>query len=48
MLSVQMPLIVKIERTTESGREPTKLNLRLTPRRDWGGRGLLGCHLIPI
>ena len=20
----------------------------LTPRNDWGGRGLLGCHLVPV
>ncbi|KAM3425394.1 26S proteasome non-ATPase regulatory subunit 9 [Cercospora zeina] len=23
-------------------------DLQLTPRRDWGGRGLLGCHLVPL
>ncbi|KXL49399.1 hypothetical protein M433DRAFT_65088 [Acidomyces richmondensis BFW] len=23
-------------------------HLRLTPRRNWGGRGLLGCHLLPV
>ncbi|PYH46917.1 putative 26S proteasome non-ATPase regulatory subunit Nas2 [Aspergillus saccharolyticus JOP 1030-1] len=25
-----------------------ELSLELTPRRDWGGRGLLGCHLVPL
>lgn len=24
------------------------MRLELTPRRDWGGRGLLGCHLVPV
>lgn len=24
------------------------LELSLTPRRDWGGRGMLGCHLLPL
>ncbi|WEW61556.1 putative 26S proteasome regulatory subunit [Emydomyces testavorans] len=43
-----MPLIVGIARASESGQGLTNLSLRLTPRRDWGGRGLLGCHLIPL
>ncbi|TQV97254.1 hypothetical protein V2A60_000123 [Cordyceps javanica] len=25
-----------------------ELRLTLTPRRDWGGRGMLGCHITPI
>lgn len=29
-------------------RAQVDLHLRLTPRRNWGGRGLLGCHLLPI
>ena len=24
------------------------ISMYLTPRRDWGGRGTLGCHLVPI
>ncbi|KAK6522575.1 putative 26S proteasome regulatory subunit [Arthrobotrys megalospora] len=24
------------------------LELQLTPRRNWGGRGMLGCHLLPL
>ncbi|PUU75561.1 hypothetical protein B9Z19DRAFT_1053738 [Tuber borchii] len=24
------------------------VNLEITPRADWGGRGLLGCHLLPV
>jgi len=29
-------------------RENQQVQLRLVPRRDWGGRGLLGCHLVPL
>ncbi|QIW97542.1 hypothetical protein AMS68_003060 [Peltaster fructicola] len=29
-------------------RETTSLQLRLTPRDSWGGRGMLGCHLLPL
>lgn len=25
-----------------------ELRLTLRPRRDWGGRGMLGCHILPI
>ncbi|QSZ30320.1 hypothetical protein DSL72_004842 [Monilinia vaccinii-corymbosi] len=37
-------VMVKISRN--SGRQ--ELQLTLTPRRDWGGRGLLGCHILPL
>jgi 26S proteasome non-ATPase regulatory subunit 9 len=29
-------------------RDGQMVGLELTPRRDWGGRGLLGCHLVPV
>lgn len=29
-------------------RDAQMVRLELTPRRDWGGRGLLGCHLVPV
>lgn len=48
LTSAQLPLVVKAVRKAESGPETTELTLRLTPRRDWGGRGLLGCHLVPL
>ncbi|KAF2839301.1 26S proteasome non-ATPase-like protein regulatory subunit 9 [Patellaria atrata CBS 101060] len=35
---------VKISRSNP----PQRIELQLTPHRDWGGRGLLGCHLLPI
>ncbi|KAF2139962.1 uncharacterized protein K452DRAFT_231398 [Aplosporella prunicola CBS 121167] len=25
-----------------------QVELQLTPRRNWGGRGMLGCHLLPL
>ncbi|CAG8531036.1 9694_t:CDS:2 [Paraglomus occultum] len=36
-----------IDVTIERGDEG-RLVLKLTPKRGWGGRGLLGCHIIPI
>ncbi|KAE8138154.1 hypothetical protein BDV38DRAFT_245604 [Aspergillus pseudotamarii] len=39
-------LIVKVLR--QDGSDATELDLELVPRRDWGGRGLLGCHLVPL
>ena len=29
-------------------RDGQMVRLELTPRLDWGGRGLLGCHLVPL
>ncbi|CBQ72760.1 related to 26S proteasome non-ATPase regulatory subunit 9 [Sporisorium reilianum SRZ2] len=29
-------------------RQGQAVNLTLTPRAGWGGRGLLGCHLLPL
>ncbi|CAG8586470.1 624_t:CDS:2 [Paraglomus brasilianum] len=36
-----------IDVTIERGDEGQRLVLKLTPRRGWGGRGLLGCHILP-
>ncbi|KAJ5174290.1 26S proteasome non-ATPase regulatory subunit 9 [Penicillium canariense] len=41
-------LTVKVTRKNEDGPGTTELDLQLTPRRNWGGRGLLGCHLVPL
>ncbi|OJD12576.1 hypothetical protein AJ78_06854 [Emergomyces pasteurianus Ep9510] len=38
---------VKLVRRDESG-EARDLTLQLVPRRNWGGRGLLGCHLVLV
>ncbi|KAK4683573.1 26S proteasome regulatory subunit N4, partial [Tremellales sp. Uapishka_1] len=39
--SENTPLTILILRDTE------RLRLRLTPRNGWGGRGMLGCHILP-
>ncbi|KAJ5087360.1 hypothetical protein N7456_010976 [Penicillium angulare] len=41
-------VLVKVSRKEEGGSQTTELELQLTPRRNWGGRGLLGCHLVPL
>lgn len=41
-------VIVKVSRPTAGRQERQELQLTLTPRRDWGGRGLLGCHILPL
>ena len=38
---------VTVLRTPEESPQWMAQQLMLTPRRGWGGRGLLGCHLIP-
>ncbi|KAI8632326.1 hypothetical protein F5Y19DRAFT_420650 [Xylariaceae sp. FL1651] len=40
-------VLVKASRRTDSGARQ-ELQLYLTPRRNWGGRGLLGCHILPL
>ncbi|KAL2814913.1 hypothetical protein BDW59DRAFT_154109 [Aspergillus cavernicola] len=41
-------IIVKIARNEATSGNTVNLDLQLVPRRDWGGRGLLGCHLLPL
>lgn len=40
------PIPVKVLR--EGAGAAQELDLRLTPRQGWGGRGSLGCHILPI
>jgi 26S proteasome regulatory subunit N4 len=40
------PISVKVLR--EDPNQAQELDLRLTPRQGWGGRGSLGCHILPI
>lgn len=40
------PISVRVLR--KNGNENQELNLQLTPRQGWGGRGTLGCHIVPI
>ncbi|KAI9227932.1 MAG: 26S proteasome non-ATPase regulatory subunit 9 [Piptocephalis tieghemiana] len=36
------PIVVEVRRSSDL------LTLTLTPRRGWGGPGLLGCHIVPL
>ncbi|KAJ2986846.1 hypothetical protein NUW58_g4837 [Xylaria curta] len=40
-------VLVKVSRRTDSGTRQ-ELQLYLIPQRNWGGRGLLGCHILPV
>ncbi|KAB5580429.1 hypothetical protein GE09DRAFT_1082177 [Coniochaeta sp. 2T2.1] len=40
-------ILVKISRSVAGG-QTQELRLTLVPRRDWGGRGMLGCHVVPV
>lgn len=40
---VALPILV--ERQNETGIQ--RISLTLTPRTGWGGRGSLGCHILP-
>lgn len=42
---VQRPIGIRVAREGDGSRQ---LDLQLTPRRNWGGRGMLGCHLLPL
>ncbi|PYH84258.1 26S proteasome non-ATPase regulatory subunit Nas2 [Aspergillus uvarum CBS 121591] len=42
------PVAVIITRKDTDSANNFELSLTLIPRRDWGGRGLLGCHLVPL
>ncbi|KAH3907299.1 hypothetical protein HBH56_192940 [Parastagonospora nodorum] len=43
-----LPIAVKALRPTASGGPAETVQMTLTPRRNWGGRGMLGCHLLPL
>ncbi|KAI9835453.1 MAG: hypothetical protein M1819_002371 [Sarea resinae] len=42
------PIMVKVLRrgSAEQLQAQEELQVQLVPRRDWGGRGMLGCHLL--
>ncbi|KYK55536.1 26S proteasome non-ATPase regulatory subunit 9 [Drechmeria coniospora] len=40
-------ILIRVSRAAGSSRQQ-ELCLTLTPTRDWGGRGMLGCHIIPL
>ncbi|KAH6642951.1 26S proteasome non-ATPase regulatory subunit 9 [Boeremia exigua] len=43
-----IPITVKALRPSSSGGPSETVQMQLTPRSNWGGRGLLGCHLLPL
>lgn len=43
----QRPISVLLQRDSSSGL-PEDVQVQLIPRKDWGGRGSLGCHLVPL
>lgn len=43
----QRAIIVKVSRLSAAPSQREQ-SLTLVPRRDWGGRGLLGCHILPL
>lgn len=43
----QQNILVKVSRPVANSRRQ-ELQLTLTPRSGWGGRGLLGCHILPL
>ncbi|KAF2813093.1 26S proteasome non-ATPase regulatory subunit 9 [Mytilinidion resinicola] len=43
-----LPIIVKVLRVNISGGRAQEVQMNLTPRKNWGGRGMLGCHLLPV
>ena len=47
-VTVQRAIVVKVLREAPASSRSQQLDLRLTPRRGWGGRGSLGCHLVPV
>ncbi|KAI5466797.1 hypothetical protein BGZ63DRAFT_418550 [Mariannaea sp. PMI_226] len=40
-------IFIKVSRAVGVARRE-ELRLTLTPRKDWGGRGMLGCHILPL
>jgi len=47
-LLAQQNILVKVTRHSPDNMQAQELRLTLTPGRDWGGRGLLGCHILPL
>ncbi|KAK5109353.1 hypothetical protein LTR62_007123 [Meristemomyces frigidus] len=41
-------IMVRVLRESSPSTASSSVELQLTPRRNWGGRGLLGCHLVPL
>lgn len=44
--SLGRPISVRVTRGADPNAQ--ELDLHLTPRQNWGGRGTLGCHIVPL
>jgi len=44
----QRNVIVRVSRGELATTATVEMDIVVTPRRGWGGRGLLGCHLLPL
>jgi 26S proteasome regulatory subunit N4 len=44
----QQNILVKVCRITAESTWPEELQLMLKPRANWGGRGTLGCRILPL
>ncbi|KAL2351501.1 26S proteasome non-ATPase regulatory subunit 9 [Cryomyces antarcticus] len=42
------PILVQVRRRSAESQAEEDIRIQLTPKRDWGGRGMLGCHLLPV
>ena len=42
------PIAIKVSRSAPTGGGSETIEMELTPRHNWGGRGMLGCHLLPL
>ncbi|RDL36779.1 uncharacterized protein BP5553_06131 [Venustampulla echinocandica] len=47
LMASKRNILVQISRSS-GGAETQELQLTLMPRRNWGGRGMLGCHILPL
>ncbi|KAK7204841.1 putative 26S proteasome non-ATPase regulatory subunit 9 [Myxozyma melibiosi] len=42
------PIEISLIRDIGGAQARAQINIQLTPRSGWGGRGTLGCHIIPL
>ncbi|KAK9490154.1 hypothetical protein V1508DRAFT_425756 [Lipomyces doorenjongii] len=42
------PIEITVIRDIDEAQARAEVNLILTPRQGWGGRGMLGCHILPL
>jgi 26S proteasome non-ATPase regulatory subunit 9 len=47
LTSAQNNIFIRVSRP-DGATQRQELRLTLVPRKDWGGRGMLGCHILPL